>query len=134
MSTPCEQEENIRELKLLITDLTREFRGLLGEMREAFIEDREHKIKIENLEKGQEIIFEKLRLAREERRVCIENKIDPMVTWKDKMDGSLSAIKVVPIVCVIITTLIALFTFDHEKPDVKIVAEHDHSVEGLRTE
>lgn len=103
MPQPCEQEQNIKEIKGLLGGLTKEFRGLLSEMREVFVEDREHKIRIQNLEKGQEVIFEKLRL--------IDKKIDPIVTWKDRMDGGFNAVKFIPIACVLITTLIALYTF-----------------------
>lgn len=134
MPLPCEQEENISELKSMLQELTREFRGLLGEMRQAFIEDREHKIKIEALERGQVVIFDKLRTASIERATCISEKIDPVIEWKNKMDGSLSALKVIPIACVVITTLIAIYTFT--KPDVnyyttKHIAENNvgHKVE-----
>ena len=116
MPIPCEQENNIQEIKALVHGLTTEFRLLLGEMREAFIEDREHKIKIQNLEKGQEIIFEKIRIAGAERKKCIEQKIDPLVKWRDNLDGSLSTLKAIPIACVVITTLMAVYTFT--QPDI----------------
>ena len=111
MGLPCEQEQNITEIKEMVGGLTKEFRGLLQEMRTIFVEDREHKIKIEQLEKGQEILYNKLRNLTTAREICVRDKIDPLVEWKNRMDGSLSALKVVPIVCVIITTLMAVFTF-----------------------
>jgi hypothetical protein len=116
MSQPCEQAENIAQLQILITDLTKEFRGLLSEMRQAFVEDREHKIRIQNLEKNAEIIFEKLRLTDVEREKLMEQKIEPLVVWKENLDGRLSALKIIPIICLIITTLVAAFTyFDYDR-------------------
>jgi hypothetical protein len=103
MPVPCEQEQNIKEIKGLLGGLTAEFRGLLSEMREVFVEDREHKIRIQNLEKGQEVIFEKLREISRNDKALFE--------WKNKLDGTFNAVKVIPIVCVIITTIMALYTF-----------------------
>lgn len=126
MPIPCEQEQNITEIKGMIHGLTKEFRAMLGEMRSVFVEDREHKIKIETLEKGQEIIFNKLREINVERAACVREKIDPVVEWKNRIDGSLSALKVIPIVCVIITTLMALYTFTVSQTPVE-TKEHSHT-------
>lgn len=123
MSIPCEQEKNITDIKAMLHGLTSEFRGLLGEMREVFVEDREHKIKIQALEKAQDVLFDKVRKMDEERSIYMKEKIEPMVEWKNKVEGSISAFRTIPIACVIITTILAIVSFSfflHDKADEKI--------------
>ena len=83
---------------------------MLHEMREVFVVDAQHKIKIEGLEKAQDVIFEKIRLLDAENEKSRREKIDPLIDWKNQMQGSMVVFKVIPIACVIITTIVGLYT------------------------
>lgn len=98
---PCRQEEAIREIRNAVTDMVIELRKVMQEMRETMVEDREHKTRIQHLEKGQDVLFKKTREHTEELR--------DLTSWQDRMDGSIKVVVAIPVLCTVVSTLAALW-------------------------
>ncbi len=84
-----------------MTDMVTELRKVMSELRETLLEDREHRMRIEHLEKGQDVLFKRSREHGDElRELC---------SWQDRVDGGLKVIVAIPVICSLISTLAALY-------------------------
>ena len=107
---PCTQEETIREIKTSITDLVTELRGVMHEMRSTLVEDREHRTRIQHLEKSQDVVFKRLRQIEDERMASTDRAIAHLKEWQDRIHGGLKVIIGIPVVCSIISAVAALIS------------------------
>ncbi len=89
MTQPCTQEGAIDDIKGLMKDLTVEMKDFVKEMKEISLEDREHRVKIEQIEKDNNILFKRVRRLEDE-------VIPPIIGWKNKMDGGLKVAIFIP--------------------------------------
>ena len=136
MSTPCEQKEAIHEIwdtvdvlksttvkmESSISTMVREFTSLSADIRTVLLDNRETTTRLEQTNKAVDTAFALLREEIKDRErsfqrmedsmhKCRMDEIDPLWTWRDQMDGKLSMLKTVPIICTLITTVIGLFVF-----------------------
>ncbi len=136
MSNPCEQKETIHEIwdtvdvlksttvkmESSISTMVREFASLSADIRTVLLDNRETTTRLEQTNKAVDTAFALLREEIKDRErsfqrmedslhKCRIDEIDPLWTWRDQMDGKMSMLKNVPILCTIITTVIGLFVF-----------------------
>ena len=136
MSVPCEQKEAIHEIwdtvdvlksttvkmESSISTMVREFTSLSADIRTVLLDNRETTTRLEQTNKAVDTAFALLREEIKDRErsfqrmedsmhKCRMDEIDPLWTWRDQMDGKMSMLKNVPILCTIITTVIGLFVF-----------------------
>ena len=136
MSNPCEQKEAIHEIwdtvdvlksttvkmESSISTMVREFTSLSADIRTVLLDNRETTTRLEQTNKAVDTAFALLREEIKDREKsfqrmedsmhkCRMDEIDPLWTWRDQMDGKMSMLKNVPILCTIITTVIGLFVF-----------------------
>jgi hypothetical protein len=155
---PCEQGDVIASIKKTveqnraaadrssqrieesISSLVKQQERFILKLESVLIEDREHKVRIEKLEKNEDILFNLIRGVGEEHKECVEKKLNPLITWRADLDGKLSALKAIPIACVIITTLIAVYTFSYsikeerEFHKLSIAAPYNSKKVGIQDE
>ncbi|WP_305046329.1 hypothetical protein [Geoalkalibacter sp.] len=98
---PCQRDKDFEQIRLAMTDMVTELRKVMSELRETLLEDREHRMRIEHLEKGQDVLFKRSREHGDElRELC---------SWQDRVDGGLKVIVAIPVICSLISTLAALY-------------------------
>jgi hypothetical protein len=107
---PCTQEETIKEIKTSISDLVTELRGVMNEMRATLVEDREHRTRIQHLEKSQDVVFKRLRQIEDERMTSTDRAVAQLKEWQDRIQGGLKVIVAIPVVCSIISAVAALIS------------------------
>lgn len=109
MTTPCEQEANIAEIKLFMRDLAIEIKDLVRELRAAAVDDRETRTRIMSTEKDVTVLYKRVRRIEDEMFPKIEKDINDIDRWKNRIDGGFKALMIAPSVISILSALIAWF-------------------------
>ncbi len=91
MGAPCTQEGAIEDIKGLVGALTKEMRSFVNEMRDIAIEDREHRIKIQQVEKETDLLFTRLRRLEDDVIPSINSLVTTLDKWQSTADGLLTA-------------------------------------------
>jgi hypothetical protein len=118
MSDPCKQEGPVDDLwekvgaqdriivrvETSVEQLVAEFREVAKDLRASLLDSREQRIRQEQQDKAINTLFSMVRDEKDSR----STESQAFRTWKDNMEGRISTLKAIPIICVILTTLIAL--------------------------
>jgi uncharacterized coiled-coil protein SlyX len=123
MPTPCEQEKSITEIRGLVGEVQRsqlitnenlarmtdKLEDIFNELRGILVEDREHRTRIEHIEKANDILFGRMRKLEDETIPSLFKITTRLEQWQSRVDGQFSTLRVVPVACTIITVLITFF-------------------------
>jgi septal ring factor EnvC (AmiA/AmiB activator) len=137
IETAVQQNQAITSnLQKSLHEITVEMRDIFREMRDIMATDKEDRQRIMTLEKTNDILFTRVRRLEDDvvpnTTNFLNKKIDvslkdlctkmdnqhqacdkrfiPLTTWKNQNDGRMMGAKAIPIICVIITTGIAIWT------------------------
>lgn len=101
MAQPCEQEPQIKEIKGSMAALVAEFRGVATDIRDILLEDREHAIKIQQVEKNVDVLFTSQR--------TMKTDISGLRDWRNRLDGALKVFLAIPVACSLISVLVTCY-------------------------
>ena len=142
---PCEQKDTIvgikddvREVKEGFKDMISEFRAMTKDLRDSLLDGRELKVEVTTLKRDMNIAFDELRIIttkeskdkdelwdaiedfKKEAGCCRDNRIKPLEEWRARIDERFNSMKIVPIVCAVIVSVLTI---------INLIIEFDRSKE-----
>ena len=128
-----ELEKTTAKIETSVIAMVDEFRLLSKDLRESLLDGRETRTKINQNAQDIDRLFGMVREIhmtevndrasavklvtdlkldlQKDRDACKEKEIKPLKEWQDEMKGSLKAFRIVPIICTIVTVMLAIFEF-----------------------
>lgn len=132
MSFPCEQKETIVKMKEDVTDvkvdireLVHEFKELARDLRTTLVTNGQMQTKVETMSKDLDELWGEHRTANrdlwdalsENRKLideCKTKELQPLKEWRAKIDDRFNSVKLIPILCTVITVMITLYNIFHK--------------------
>lgn len=124
----AENNSQIQNIAKAVTALTGQFSQCVIELRGMYGDDREATVRLSHVEKDVEILFTQQRkmeetiaakldnlsiassIKFEKLEKHITNKLDPLTTWKNKVEGGWWMIRAIPITGAVVSVMAALFS------------------------
>jgi archaellum component FlaC len=132
MGLPCEQKEAILSMKGDVIDvkgdikeLVSEFKELARDLRSSLVANGQLQTKVETLIKDLDELWHEHRGFTNDMWDAIDKNKDsiidlyktdvqPLKEWKGRIDDRFATLKIIPIVCTVITIIITLYNILHK--------------------
>jgi predicted nuclease with TOPRIM domain len=133
MSSPCEQKDTIISMKEDVTDvkgdikeLVSEFKELARDLRTTLVASGQLQTKVDTLIKDTDELWHEHRQSANEFWETIEKireDLAPIKEWRAKIDDRFNTLKVIPILCTVITIMITMWNILYNAAENK---QHNH--------